>query len=290
MRMGSVLMTGDVHGNTSHALALVRVAVRQKCERVFVLGDFGAWEHMPEGRHYFDVVNRVARKQRVRVYFLDGNHDKTSLVHELYDGARDDEGFLVCRSNIRYAPRGHRWVWEGTRFAAFGGAYSVDKSWRLANEAHTARNAARRRRYGSSRHPMTAETLWFPEEQMTDKEFDAVLAADTAPVDVLLTHDKPRDADPDWNRKNLPECLPNQDRIQRAVNTLRPGLMLHGHLHYRYTDMIRCGTEQWTRVEGLGADPDASHRHEYQRDKSWLVLPLPYKRNSVAEVHPELAS
>jgi hypothetical protein len=257
---------------------------------MFVLGDFGAWEHTPEGRHYFDVVNRAARKQRVHVYFLDGNHDKSSLIHELYDGAADDDGFLVCRSNIRYAPRGHRWVWEGTRFAAFGGAYSVDKSWRLATEAQKKRNVERRRRFGSSRRADAAESLWFPEEEMTDEEFGAVLAADTSPVDVLLAHDKPRDAAPDWNRKDLPECLPNQDRIQRAVNALRPGLMLHGHLHYRYTDMIRCGPDEWTRVDGLGGDPEASRPQNYDRDQSWLVLPLPYRRTSVDREQPELAS
>ncbi|MEV6429297.1 metallophosphoesterase [Nocardia sp. NPDC051463] len=288
--MGSVLMTGDLHGNTDHAVRLVGIAVRQECERMFVLGDFGAWEHTPDGRRYFDVVNRVARKRRVHVYFLDGNHDKTSLIHELYDEKADDDGFLVCRSNIRYAPRGHRWVWGETRFAAFGGAYSVDKPWRLAKEAQVERNAARRRRFGSSRHPVTAGKLWFPEEQMPDEEFDAALAADPTPVDVLLAHDKPRDSTPDWNRKNLPECLPNQDRVQRAVNTLRPGLMLHGHLHYRYTDTIRCGADRWTRVEGLGADPEASHPRDYAPDQSWLVLRLPYRRTLADREQPALVS
>ncbi|WP_194815448.1 metallophosphoesterase [Nocardia sp. XZ_19_385] len=275
--MGSVLMTGDLHGNTSHALDLLQVAVREECERMFVLGDFGAWEHTAAGRRYFDVVDRVARKKKVRVYFLDGNHDKSSLLHERYGSELDDEGFLVCRKNIRYAPRGQRWTWDGTRFAAFGGAYSVDKGWRLAAEAQRARKAERRRQFGSARHPATEGTLWFPEEQMTDDECDALLA-DTDPVDVLLTHDKPRAADPDWNRKNLPECLPNQDRIQRVTDTLRPRLLLHGHLHYRYTDHLGD-----TRVEGLGADPDASHPIGYEASDSWLVLPLPYAPEVAAE-------
>lgn len=264
-------MTGDLHGNTGHALDLLRVAVREDCERMFVLGDFGAWEHTAAGRRYFDVVDRAARKAKVRVYFLDGNHDKSSLLHELYGSEPDDEGFLVCRKNLRYAPRGHRWSWAGTRFAAFGGAYSVDKAPRLAAEAQRARKAERRRQFGSARRPVTEGTLWFPEEQMTDDECDALLAADPTPVDVLLTHDKPRAAEPAWNRKNLPECLPNQERIQRVVDTLRPRLLLHGHLHFRYTDQLG-----GTRVEGLGADPDASQPVGYQSSDSWLALPLPY--------------
>ncbi|WP_109527870.1 MULTISPECIES: metallophosphoesterase family protein [Nocardia] len=279
--MGSVLMTGDLHGNTGHALALLRVAARQECDRLFVLGDFGAWEHIAAGRRYFDVVNRAARKCRVQVYFLDGNHDKSSLLHRMYGAEPDDEGFLVCRKNIRYAPRGLRWTWEGTRFAAFGGAYSVDKQWRLAHEASQERTARRRRQFGSARHPVTAETLWFPEEEMTDDECDALLA-DDSPVDVLLTHDKPRGSDPDWNRKNLPECLPNQDRIQRVVRTLRPDLLLHGHLHYRYTDSVDRGDGATTRVEGLGADPEGSALPDYRSADSWLVLPLPYAAETAA--------
>ncbi|MFC9893728.1 metallophosphoesterase [Nocardia sp. NPDC127579] len=264
-------MTGDLHGNTTHAVDLLRVAQRQECAKMFVLGDFGAWEHTADGRRYFDVVDRVARKHRVRVYFLDGNHDKSSLLRERYGTDLDDEGFLVCRNHIRYAPRGHRWVWEGTRFAAFGGAYSVDKAWRLAAEALRARKAERRSQFGSRRERQTEGTLWFPEEQMTDAECDELLAADSSSVDVLLTHDKPRAAAPEWNRKDLPECLPNQDRIQRITDTLRPRLLLHGHLHFRYTDQVGA-----TRVEGLGADPEASHPQDYASTDSWLVLPLPY--------------
>lgn len=277
--MGKLLVIGDLHGNTSHALALLREATQRGCERVFALGDFGAWEHTPAGRRYFDVVNKAARKDDVMVYFLDGNHDKTSLIHELYDDKRDDEGFLTCRSNLRYAPRGHRWTWEDTRFAAFGGAYSVDKQRRLAWEAHRANKAAEHRKYGSVRKRSTAaETLWFPEEQMTDAELDALLGADSSPVDILFTHDKPRDAHPDFNRKKHPDCLPNQARIQRVVDTLRPAVMFHGHLHYRYTDHLWPEEGEPTRVEGLAADPDASSRPDYHRDDSWFLLPLPYSR------------
>jgi predicted phosphodiesterase len=276
--MGEILLVGDVHGNTNHAMSLLAAARREGCDRLFALGDFGAWEHTPAGVRYFDLVARAARKQGVVVYFLDGNHDKTSLLLELYGDHRDEEGFLVCRDGLRYAPRGHRWTWDGTRFAAFGGAYSVDKEWRLVAEAELAWKAERRRtRFGSSHEPATAGTLWFPEEEMTDEEVDRLLAADPSPIDVLLTHDKPRASKPAWNRKDLPECWPNQDRIQRVVTTLTPRLVVHGHLHHRYTDEISNGTAAPTRVEGLAADPWAAERPGYDKSDSWLVLTLPYR-------------
>ncbi|WP_327143427.1 metallophosphoesterase family protein [Nocardia sp. NBC_01327] len=274
--MGNVLIAGDVHGNTAHALKLVQVAVDNGCSKVFAVGDFGAWEHMQSGRRYFDVVNKAARRAGVTVYFLDGNHDKSSLLHELYDEKRDEEGFLVCRKHLRFAPRGHRWTWEDTTFAAFGGARSTDKGWRLAREARKEEQAAIRRRYGSGRHPNTAGMLWFPEEEMTDDELETLLAAQDSPVDILLTHDKPRASAPKFNRKNKPECFPNQDRIQRVVEQLRPALHFHGHLHYRYTESIPSGPDHWTRVEGLAADPDASHHPTYTVEQSWTVLQLPH--------------
>lgn len=141
------------------------------------------------------------------------------------------------------------------RFAAFGGAYSVDKAWRVEAEQKRGKPG----------------TLWFPEEEMTDAEFYRHLADPTS-VDVLLSHDKPRDSRPDWNRKDLPGCLPNQDRIQTAAMVLTPRLLVHGHLHYRYTDRIRVG-EDWCRVEGLAADPDAMGR-DYVKGESWMVLNL----------------
>lgn len=281
--MGNVLVVGDLHGNTGHALHVVQAAVRNECSKVFVVGDFGAWEHMPSGKRYFDVVNKAARKAGVVVYFLDGNHDKSSLLHEMYDDHRDDEGFLLCRKNVRYAPRGHRWVWEGTTFAAFGGARSTDKGWRLAREARKREQDLRHRRYGSTRVRPSAGTLWFPEEEMTDDELAELLSADASPVDIVLTHDKPRATNPRFNRKDKPECFPNQDRIQEVVDTLRPGLLFHGHLHFRYTELIACGGDDWTRVEGLASDPDSAAHPSYAIEQSWFVLPLPHTTAELAE-------
>jgi calcineurin-like phosphoesterase family protein len=271
--MGKVLVVGDVHGNTAHALWLLTVAREQGCDRVFALGDFGAWEHTAEGRRFFDSVEGAAADHGLMVYFLDGNHDKSSLLLEHYGDRRDDEGFLECRGHIRYAPRGHRWTWEDTAFAAFGGAYSTDKFWRLAAEEQATAFAASR--LGRLiRRQAAAQQLWFPEEEMTDEELDTLLAADSSPVDVLLTHDKPRATNPEHNRKDRPECLPNQDRVQRLVRTLRPTMLLHGHLHYRYTETIEEGDRR-TTVEGLAADPAVSDHPDYHERDSWLVLLLP---------------
>lgn len=89
-----ILMAGDTHGNQTHCRYLIDKAVDNNCDRVFILGDFGYWEHMTEGIHFLNKLNRYASVNDVQVYFLDGNHDKTSLLVKKYQDT-DDEGFLL---------------------------------------------------------------------------------------------------------------------------------------------------------------------------------------------------
>jgi hypothetical protein len=110
---------------------------------------------------------------------------------------------------------------------------------------------------------------------MTDEDLDLILlTGQTAlgvPLDVLLTHDRPRSSSPGWNRKDLPECWPNQDRIERAIQQLQPRYLFHGHLHFRYSQEILIGDDRWCSVEGLAADPEAMGR-DYVRGHSWMVI------------------
>ena len=266
-----ILLGGDTHGNLHFAWYLVDTAVKNGCDRVFQLGDFGYWEHEKAGVTYLDKLENRARKSKTTFYFLDGNHDKTSLLVDIYREL-DDEGFIVVRDNIRYSPRGHRWTWNGKRFISLGGAYSTDKAWRLALEKKKAKSITESNTYRPKSRQLpidTAGTIWFPEEEMSDEDMDKILA-DTTPVDVILAHDKPRAANPNCNRKDISECWTNQDRLQRAVLTLLPSEFYHGHLHYRYENNILIGDDKYTKVIGLDSDPESA----YSRTKSdaYLVL------------------
>src|SRR6185369_902489 len=203
-----ILFAGDCHGATDHVKALINEAGKRECDRIFVLGDFGYWEHMADGVKFLDKVSAFAIKRGISVYFLDGNHDKTSLLLEKYADEPNDEGFLTVRGRLFYAPRGHQWTWDGVSFIALGGAYSVDKQWRLDQERKGKRKGG---------------TLWFPEEEMTDEDMLNILGT-VSRVDVMLAHDKPFDSKPKWNRKTFEECAPNQLRLQWAVDALKPSM------------------------------------------------------------------
>lgn len=251
-----ILLAGDSHGRSHTIKKYLKQANESECDLVFVLGDFGYWEHTYDGVEFLDEVNRLCRDMCMPVYFLDGNHDKTSLLLRLYR-EQDEEGFIQVRHWLKYSPRGHRWTWDGVRFVSFGGAYSVDKGWRLEKERENMLRISKlnaMRPITNQLNEDTSGTMWFPEEEMTDADMEKFLT-DTTPVDVMLTHDKPRATTPECIRKDLPECWPNQDRIQRALTTLQPKLHFHGHLHDMYVQDIRCGDDdRFTKVIGLAAD------------------------------------
>lgn len=262
-----ILMAGDTHGNLNHSKYLVDRAKQHGCDAVFVLGDWGYWEHTSDGILFCDKLDGYCKQENMPVYFLDGNHDKTSLLLEKYSDQPDDEGFLLVRPLLRYARRGHRWTWGGIRFISLGGAYSVDKGWRLEREE------ARKK----------PESLWFPEEEMSDEDMDEILTfAD--PVHVMLAHDKPRGSNPLWNRKNFISCLPNQDRLQEAVRTLEPRWFFHGHLHYTYEYPMDYsnldGEARHCLVRGLTCDPSGGEDVHlangeiqwYRQRQSWMVV------------------
>lgn len=273
------LVLGDTHGNgpwlTNYVYPLAR---RLKVDAIVQVGDFGYWEHTPDGVKFLDDLEQTAMGCDIPIFWLHGNHDKHSMVVQRYRDHTTDEGFLVVRGGVYYIPQGHIWEWEGVRMRAFGGAYSVDKDWRLELENTRRLKILRKNMYRPAGSvPLdadTSETLWFPEEEMSDEDMTRLLDEDSSPVNIVFSHDKPRSSEPGWNRKDFPECWPNQDRLQHALVKLRPLLWFHGHLHHHYVHDVRCGDDdQFTRVIGLGPDNDAAPPN-WKRTDSWGLLEL----------------
>jgi len=170
------------------------------------------------------------------------------LVLDTYT-ERDDDGLVVVRDHVRYAPRGHRWTWGTTRILALGGAASLDKEWRLAEEGRRSAKAIRKSKFREAAGgapappPNYAGTLWFPDEELSDDDVETVLA-DGTPVDLLLTHDKPRRSRLGFNRKDDAAAWPNQDRVQRVVDAYGPlGSCM---ATYTFATRIASMTRRWT--------------------------------------------
>jgi hypothetical protein len=250
-----VLMVGDVHCNVHYLLPLIAWAAAGGHRTIVQLGDtFGTRLDTAEGA--MDVLSRTCQAHQVTFLFIEGNHDRH------VDGldrlpVHPPSGLRPCRPNVWHVPRGFSWTWNGCRWAAIGGAVSVDAAQRIAG------------------------TSWWPEEEITDDEVDAMLRQ-VGQADVLLTHDRPAWVEaalglvpgawwertpPHWADSDFHRSQAHQQRLDRLVAGLRPALHLHGHLHRRYT--LVSDRTPWggrCRVEGLA--------HEGMAPGNTLLLPV----------------
>lgn len=278
-----LFIIGDLHGN--HAFLrnyLMPKAARYQADVAVQVGDFGLWEHWRDGVIFLDKVADAVERFGIPLFALHGNHDNWPWAMHLHGGDVDDEGFVVLRPGVHYIPQGHSWAWRTVRMRAFGGAYSIDKPQRLLDEAADHLRAWEhenyRRRAGRPPLPVPgfAGTRWFPREEMTDGEFQLLMAAESGPVDVIFSHDRPRGADCGIGLKDEPQCWPNQDRLQQALITHKPRLWLHGHLHHAYLTGVRNGDDDsWTRVMGLSTEPEGRRPgSNWAPWQSWALLDL----------------
>lgn len=253
-----VLLSGDTHGDEDHVRFLIGHAKKINAEALFVLGDFGVWDHL-DGGSFTSGVSEAAMAEGVPVFFLPGNHENYDLLFQWEaEKPRTKDGFLEIKPGLFYSPRGHRWTWGGARFMSLGGAYSVDKKARVSQDQTTLFRAEMHVEQGRSlpkieRYALAYGQLsWWSQEEISQEELDYALRP--GEIDILLTHDKPRLSSPGWNRKDLEECWTNQQAIQDVVDAKSPKLLVHGHLHWPYDQFLPNGTY----VKALDCDPEAS--------------------------------
>lgn len=280
------MLLGDIHGSLNFFRnRVLPAAVENNVRWIYQVGDFGYWEHTPAGVDFLDELSHSIVGTGIELVFIPGNHDKTSLIPTKYNMI---DGFYHIRPGVWFAPNGTHWKVNGKGFLVLGGAYSIDKNYRLDAEQKAADKIVASRSGKSYEYSIefireqayteTAQTLWFPEEEMTFEEFQHIFnTVDPAEVDIILAHDKPYMSNPGIKLSPIPDCIPNQRRLQAAVNLFQPELFVHGHLHVRYKDTIRCGDDnKYTVVEGLGADvPNFSqYASDWRANDAWEILSL----------------
>lgn len=277
-----LLIIGDIHGNLGWLRSYIYpLAVTLDVEAIVQCGDFGAWEHTRAGIDFFDQVDELGAVSGIPLYWLYGNHDKVSHTLSFYGGTRDSKGFVVCREYLFHIPQGHAWTWSGVSLRAFGGAYSIDKGWRLDQEKTKYQIMLRQARrqvgqgglFRAETVPSQDGTLWFPEEEMTDDDMKVLLQEDGLHKDIVLSHDKPLSATPGWDRPAYPACVPNQIRLEYALRAHRPAWWFHGHLHYYYTAPVH-GRDWMTTVVGLDTDRDAAESPLWTPERTWALAEL----------------
>lgn len=122
-----ICITGDTHGRAGEFLGRFDETPTAD-DTVIIAGDFGFifGEYQKTGLE-------MLKKQPFTIAFVDGNHEN---FPELYKYPEEQwNGGLVNRiaDNIVHLKRGELFTIEGKTFFTFGGAYSIDKAWRVEN-------------------------------------------------------------------------------------------------------------------------------------------------------------
>lgn len=202
-----VVFAGDWHASHEAAWAAVKEAKSLGVSWIVHVGDFfytGHWGH-----NFLNSLQRALHRHDMKLVFVRGNHDDTNALRRFEVSANEKgtlspEGFVPMRERVFWAPDGLLWEWEGVKFAALGGAPSIDRAHRKV------------------------DVSWWADEETTDYAVDKVIAG--GKVDVLVAHDIPVHV-PLRTMYKHDFGMPNRVRLQRAVDGARPDWMFSGHYH-----------------------------------------------------------
>ena len=205
-----IYITGDMHGDVNQMRQVMDKITVKPENTLIVLGDFGGNYYCNKKDNYFkDAISEY----NIKIFTIRGNHDANpvKVCHSIeeYDniGEVDDH-----YPNIFYARNGLQYNINNFSFLVLGGAYSVDKWYRLEKGYQ-----------------------WFIDEQPNDEEKEKIYNELPQKVDVILSHTCPY--------PNIPKHLflknINQNTVDNSMeiflskvkNKVQYGNWFFGHYH-----------------------------------------------------------
>ncbi|MDR2590159.1 MAG: metallophosphoesterase [Oscillospiraceae bacterium] len=166
-----VLLTGDTHRNFKHIAELCLKYSFKKSDVLVILGDVAInYFGDPEDKKVKTLLNTLD----ITILSIYGNHEMRPEYIPTYNEIEWKGGIVFSESkfpNLVFAKDGEIYELAGKRCIAIGGAYSVDKNFRIVND------------WG-----------WWPYEQPSDeikKHVEANLDSVNWNVDVVLSHTCP---------------------------------------------------------------------------------------------------
>ena len=210
-------VTGDLHGRFTRIWNAALNDQYQGSIAFIVLGDGGV-------NYYADKSTKNLKKtlqnSGYTFYFVRGNHEERPENVEgmklIYDA--DTYGYVWCEPqypNIRYFKDGEVYLINGRWTLVIGGAYSVDKWYRLQRG-----------------YPY----LWFQDEQLTQEEMNTIMKNRKGRhYDLVLTHTCPYS----WQPFDLFLSGIDQSTVDNSMerwmeefqNEISWGMWLFGHFH-----------------------------------------------------------
>lgn len=212
-----VYFLGDIHGRVPQSIKNLQKTAEANDEHyaIILLGDVGANYYLNSRDELFK--EDLSKRKNLTFYCLRGNHEAhpEDCGCELYPDAETEQ--MIYREpqfpNIRYLIDGKDYNFNGYIVLAIGGAYSVDKIYRLAKGWR-----------------------WFPNEQLSSKEMEAIYERwHDDYVDIVISHTCPFE----WQPTDLFMPEVNQatvdNSMERWLSTLEKEIgyqsWLFGHFH-----------------------------------------------------------
>lgn len=249
------LITGDTHGAVASRLMNIGdTDYPQNDTAIIILGDAGINFYLNKT----DKKNKqvLANNFGYFIYCVRGNHEERPENIPNMEVYWDEivGNYIYCEHeypNIRYFMDGKVYNINGWKTLVIGGAYSVDKWYRL------------------SRAPDNAKwTGWFPEEQLTTEEMATIEQQHSGQhFDFILSHTCPESWQPfDLFLRGLDQSTVDKTMevwMEKFKNTVTWDVWLFGHFHddrlvrphveMFYTDIEDMATiyHRWTSGEEL---------------------------------------
>ena len=234
----AVYLTGDIHGNPerfgdAYLAEHYHLPPLTAEDTVIICGDFGLpWsEYTPPSEEYWlDWLE----KRPAMFLFIDGNHENFSMLNgypvKEWQGGKVHE----LRPNLLHLMRGEIFNIQGLRFLAFGGAYSIDRRYRVLNIS------------------------WWKEEIPSEDEWNRLehnLTAVDRKVDIVLTHTAPmRFLQPKTKEIGISWCN-FQDEVAKRLSEIEPTIQYKiwyfGHFHLDWLDPAQKCRGIYTAIDVL---------------------------------------
>ena len=166
-----IYITGDTHGDFSRITDFCYNNKTTKDDIMIILGDAGI-NYFLDRRDYF--LKQYLKELPITLFCIHGNHEERPENIESYKTKKFNSGIVYYEKNypnILFAKDGEIYDFNGNSVLVIGGAYSVDKYYRLL-----------------------LGQKWFFSEQPSDKtkkHIKKVLKEHNNAVDIILSHTCP---------------------------------------------------------------------------------------------------
>ena len=228
-----IAFIGDQHRDFKNFKSVIEYLDRVVKPDLYIqLGDFGFIGENFE--HYVELIDDLLTK---KMLVIDGNHENHKWIGKTL-GTKDS---VLLGNNLELLSRGALRNIDGLDFLFVGGAYSIDRKYRIKDFSY------------------------WDEELITPEQFEKAMTHGN--VDILVTHDVPQNVF-DFMLDLLPLDLSNElDRqnrayLQQIFDKYLPSLIIHGHFHLYYETTLKHKEHKFNAV-GVDCNIAYSLHHQY---------------------------